>query len=228
MERTENPNETILVVDDDPEIINIMGAILSKSGYRIFSAQDGSECIEKIKTFEPNLVLLDIGMQQMDGIEICAALKNDPETKDIPIIFVTGYTDINTLKIAFDAGATDYVCKPINRIELLSRINSVLSHQKLDQVRWEREKLVGILEMAGAVCHELDQPLKAVSLDLNSIFLERPTTDEIYEFLQKFHQKIDKMGEITGKLMRITKYETRNCIRGQKISDIDKASRYSE
>ena len=115
--------------------------------------------------------------------------------------------------------------KPINRIVLLSRIKSVLSIQKLNKIRLDKEKLIGILEMAGAVCHELNQPLQSISLIFEIIMEDLSTNNEMCKRVDEISQEIERMRIIMKKLMHITKYETREYIRGQKIIDIDKASK---
>ncbi|UCD33007.1 MAG: hypothetical protein JSV38_03790, partial [Desulfobacterales bacterium] len=137
---------------------------------------------------------------------------------------LTGLPGDDTLKVAFDCGGTDYVRKPINRVELLSRIKSVLTNQRLNKIRLEKEKLIGILEMAGAVCHELNQPLQSISIIFEIIMEDLSTNTEIHKYVDEIKQEIDRMGIMMKKLMHITKYETREYIRGQKIIDIDKAS----
>lgn len=223
MEPKDDFRETILVVDDSPEVIQVTTTML-KNKYRVLTALDGSECINTMKKIKPDLILLDIDMPEMNGIEVCRILKNDPKTKDIPIMFVTGMTDDKSLKEAFDAGGTDYVCKPVNKVELLSRIKSALNSQKLNKIRLEKEKLIGVLEMAGAVCHELNQPLQAISIIFEIIMEDLSTNAKMSEHVNQISQEIDRMDIIMKKLMHITKYETREYIRGEKIIDIDKAS----
>ena len=195
MEHTNSLGKTILVVDDDPAIINIMTAILAKNGYRILIARDGSGCIEMTKKMSADLIILDIDMPQMNGIEVCTILKNDPNTKEVPIIFLTGLPGNDTLKVAFDCGGTDYVCKPINRIELLSRIKSVLNNQRLNKIRLDKEKLLSILEMAGAVCHELNQPLQSISMTFEIIMEDLSRNTEMCKYVDEISQEIDRMGK---------------------------------
>jgi CheY-like chemotaxis protein len=227
MEPANSIGETILIVDDDPTMREVITAILSKYNYQVIEAQNGLECIEMAKEGKADLIVMDVDMPQMDGIKACKILKSDPATKDIPVIFVTGFHDDDTLKVAFESGGADYVCKPITRIELLSRIKSVLEHQKLNKIRFEREKLVGVLEMAGAVCHELNQPLQALSVDLNIMTDALPGDSKISPYAEAARQHINQIGGITKRLMNITKYETREYIRGQKIIDIKASSEIS-
>ena len=116
---------TILLVDDNPVSSKVVGLILKKnSDYRTIRVSNGSTCIKKAKEIKPDLILLDIQMPGMNGIEVCKVLKMNEQTCDIPVIFVTANTDDETLEEAFESGGTDYVCKPVNKIELLARVKS--------------------------------------------------------------------------------------------------------
>ena len=130
---------TILVVDDNPVNGGILQNILDKSGYSTVSATSGAECIEAVSKFDPDLVLLDIYMPQMSGIEVCTFLRQDNRTNDMPVIFVTANTDNEVLKEAFEAGGTDYVCKPVNKVELLARVKSTLTQKKLTEMLFVEE-----------------------------------------------------------------------------------------
>jgi len=134
--------DTILVVDDSAVSSMVVSMMLKKnSEYCTVRAWDGLECIKKAKEVKPDLILLDIQMPGMNGIEVCNILKKNQRTCDIPVIFVTASTDDETLREAFGAGGTDYVRKPVNKIELLARIKSVLLHRKMEKKLMEEEKL---------------------------------------------------------------------------------------
>jgi len=215
---------SILVTDDNLVTIKLITNMLEKEGYRTFSAMNGAECIDASESLKPDLILLDISMPQMGGIEVCTILKKDQKTREIPIIFVTANRQTDVIKMAFDAGGADYILKPINRIELLARIKSVLIQKILTQKLVEKEKFSGVLEMAGAVCHELNQPIQ-VAMGYADILLTDVTEDHpLRPNLRRIKDQIKRMGELTGKLMRITKYETKHYLEGVKIIDIDKAS----
>lgn len=214
----------ILIVDDAPANLRVLVEILM-SEYEISVSTNGPEAVEiATSKNQPDLVLLDIMMPDMDGYEVCRVLRGNQQTKDIPVIFVTANTDDETLKVAFEAGGTDYVRKPVNRIELLARIQSALTQQELTKKLLEEEKLEGVLEMAGAVCHELNQPMQAISGFAQLLIMEMSEDDPQYEYASIIKNQVDKMGEITKKLMRITKYETVDYIESTKIIDINKAS----
>jgi len=109
-------------------------------------------------------------------------------------------------------------------VELLARIKSALVHQDLTKKLLEEEKLEGVLQMAGAVCHELNQPMQSISGFSQLLIMDMPEDDPKFEYLKIVKEQIDKMAEITKKLMRITKYETVDYIESTKIIDIHKAS----
>ncbi len=214
----------LLVVDDAPANIRVLVGMLTES-YEISVAVNGLEALEiAMSGTPPDLVLLDIMMPEMDGYEVCRILRKNHATRELPVIFVTGNTDDDTLKQAFEAGGTDYVRKPVNRIELLARIESALTQQELTKKLLQEEKLEGVLEMAGAVCHELNQPLQAISGFSELLMKGLGDHDPKYEYVQIIKNQIDKMGRITRKLMRITKYETCDYVESTRIIDIHKAS----
>lgn len=220
--------KNILIVDDAPANIRVLVEILI-SDYEISVATSGPEALEIIgkrretRSF-PDLILLDIMMPEMNGYEVCKRLKQNGKTKDIPVIFVTANTDDDTLREAFEAGGTDYVRKPVNRIELLARIKYALTHQELVKKLIEEQKLQGVLEMAGAVCHELNQPMQAISGFAQLLLMGMDEDDANFEYIEIIKNQVDKMGSITKKLMRITKYETKDYLESTKIIDIHKAS----
>ena len=215
---------TILIVDDSTVNIRILQSILEKSGYDTIIAMDGAECIEKSKRSGPDLVLLDITMPGMSGIEVCKVLRQDRQTKDIPIIFVTASMDDGLLLDAFESGGIDYVRKPINRVELLARIKSVLTQKRLVERLFKEEKLRGVLEIAGAVCHELNQPLQVISGISELLLMENSEDNRQYNDIRKIRDQVFRMAEITNKLMGITRYTTKDYIGKTMIFDIDKAS----
>ena len=216
---------TILLVDDNPVSSKFIDLILKKnSDYRTVNVSDGSKCIKKAKEIKPDLILLDIQMPGMNGIEVCKVLKMNQQTCDIPVIFVTANTDDETLQEAFESGGTDYVCKPVNKIELLARVKSVLLHKKLEKKLLQEEKLSGVLEMAGAICHELNQPMQVVSGYSELLMMDMEKDNMAHSYIKMVKEQTDKMGSITRKLMSITKYETQDYIEGGKIIDINKAA----
>ncbi len=219
--------KTILIVDDAPANIRALADILS-ANYEISAATSGSDALELAASPDsgaaPDLILLDIVMPAMDGYEVCRRLRSNPETKETPVVFITASTDEKTLENAFAAGGNDYVRKPVSRIELLTRIHSALTQQELARKLAAEEKLQGVLEMAGAVCHELNQPLQSITGFIQLLDLQTSRDDPRVEYIDIIKDQAERMAGITRKLMRITRYETIPYIENTKIIDIDKAT----
>ena len=124
----ENPK--ILVVDDTEENVEILNELLGEE-YDVLSALDGEFAIEIAHEDGPNLILLDIMMPDPDGFEVCRRLKEDPETENIPIIFITAKTDENSIEKAYDIGGIDYITKPFKPKELMAKVKRELKLQEL-------------------------------------------------------------------------------------------------
>ena len=131
----QNKDLRILIVDDILKNIQILGTTLRKEEYQINVAQNGLQALEVTEKVTPDLILLDVMMPELDGFETCERLKANPETRDIPIIFLTAKTATEDIVRGFELGAVDYVTKPFNTSELLSRVNTHL------QLKSAREKL---------------------------------------------------------------------------------------
>lgn len=116
----------ILVVDDNKLNICILSDILQKEGYDVYPLSDGTLVMKQVLSIQPDAILLDIIMPQIDGLDVCAALKSTDETKSIPVIMVTSITEGTVLRKAFDIGAFDYIKKPFDQIEIIARLNSAL------------------------------------------------------------------------------------------------------
>ena len=115
----------ILVVDDDPDIVEILRYNLSLAGYNVKAASNGKEAIKKAKIFIPEIILLDVMMPEMDGIETCTILKEIPSLSNTRIIFLSARNEDYTQLSAFDAGADDYISKPVKPKILLKKIASI-------------------------------------------------------------------------------------------------------
>jgi adenylate cyclase len=125
-------NSRILVVDDTPANIQALAAILKERGYQISVATNGRQALEVLGRVQPDLILLDVMMPEMDGFETCRRLKASEQWRQIPVIFLTAKTETADLVQGFELGAVDYVAKPFNAHELLARVNT---HLTIDELR---------------------------------------------------------------------------------------------
>ncbi|HIE00186.1 MAG TPA: response regulator [Thiotrichaceae bacterium] len=129
---------TILIIDDSTKNLSLLCDLLTEAGYKVLSTSDSHKAINRVKNGHPQLILLDIIMPNIDGFEVCQQLKSDPETQNIPIIFITGMTETNAQIKGFELGAVDYITKPIQGEELLVRVASHLKIHQLQQQLQER------------------------------------------------------------------------------------------
>jgi two-component system, OmpR family, alkaline phosphatase synthesis response regulator PhoP len=118
--------ETILLIDDEPDILEFLSYNLKKAGYQVETAQNGREGIEKAKQLKPSLILLDVMMPEMDGIEVCHALRNDLRKENPLIAFLTSRSEDYSQVAGFEAGGDDYLCKPIRPRLLVSKVEALL------------------------------------------------------------------------------------------------------
>ncbi len=121
----------ILVVDDEDNIRRLISYNLTMDGHQIILANNGKECLEKVKE-KPDLILLDVMMPEMNGLETCLRLKNDPQTKLIPVFMLTAKSQLNNVEKAFKAGANDYITKPFDPVNLNEQV--LLKYKKYKEI----------------------------------------------------------------------------------------------
>ena len=149
--RVEGKKPLILIVDDHGENIQLLAKLLEDVECKISAANNGIQAIQITEKVKPDLILLDIMMPELDGYETCKILKYQEDTKNIPIIFLTGKTSIEDIIKGFEVGAVDYVVKPFNSVELISRVRTHL-------------QLKTTLESQAQLIDELQKALKKVKL----------------------------------------------------------------
>jgi two-component system alkaline phosphatase synthesis response regulator PhoP len=121
----------ILVVDDNAQNLELIQAYLEDVECQTVAAHDGVEALDIVARAKPDLVLLDVMMPKMSGFEVCRRLKKDPETCDIPVIMVTALNEFGDIERGIDSGTDDFVSKPVNRLELLTRVKTMLKLKHL-------------------------------------------------------------------------------------------------
>jgi len=150
----------ILVVDDISKNLQVVGTILRNEGYHVMPATSGLQALERVSAQPPDLILLDLMMPEMDGLEVCSRLKAEPLTRQIPVIFLTASNEMEHLMKGFEAGAVDYITKPFNAPELLARVRTHLelkhARERLREMNEEKNEFMGI------AAHDLRNPLSAI------------------------------------------------------------------
>jgi DNA-binding response OmpR family regulator len=159
----------ILVIDDLPENVFMLQDRLEHEGFEVLTAYDGYTGIDKAKNELPDLILLDIMMPDITGLEVCKILANELTTKEIPIILVTAKSGAEDTKEGLEAGAFDYIKKPFNRIELLARVKSALKLSEAHKLLLLSEKRDTYLATVVTANHKIKQPLTLLSLSSAAI-----------------------------------------------------------
>jgi signal transduction histidine kinase len=159
--------DEILVVDDEPDALALLISVLTEAGYRVRPADSGSLALASVATSAPDLILLDMRMPHMDGLEACRQLKARKESSEIPVVFVSGSTDAETRVEGLALGAVDFVIKPFDRAELLARIRT---HLELSRLRSQLESQVTLrtteLERNQTALEEYKQRLQELTAGL--------------------------------------------------------------
>ncbi len=140
-----NPKQKILIVDDEPDIIELIEYNLKKEGYQVFTASNGLEAIQVAKKSLPDLIVLDIMMPKLDGIEACRQLRAMPEFKSTFMVFLTARSEEYSEISGFNVGADDYIAKPIKPRALISRINAILRRNTMTETEVENKLEIGNL-----------------------------------------------------------------------------------
>ncbi len=159
----------VLVIDDLPENVFMLQDRLEHEGYEVITAYDGKSGIEKARRDLPDLILLDVMMPDITGIEVCKSLVADKETSGIPIILVTAKSDADDTKEGLEAGAFDYIKKPFNRIELVARVKSALKLSDANKLILEVEKKNTFVATVVTANHKIKQPLTLLTLSSAAI-----------------------------------------------------------
>jgi signal transduction histidine kinase len=165
---------SILVVDDDPVVCSLMRATLQRDGFEVIEAGDGAEGCRLYKEHRPDLLLVDVIMPRMDGYQLCRELRSRPESAYVPIVVSTSLDDVPSIARAYDAGATDFIPKPVNWLVLNHRVRYILrASRAFEELRRNQERLIAAKEAAEAasrskseflanMSHELRTPLNAI------------------------------------------------------------------
>jgi len=213
---------TVLVVDDDQRNVRLMESILRGSGYQVVKAYNGEDALRLVETAPPDMLLLDVMMPRMSGFELCQKLKDRYETRLLPIIMVTALNALEDKVQALEYGADDFLSKPINKVELLAKVRSVLRvkalHDELEKNRLEIEKknqelvrMEGFKEsMMQMVVHDLKNPLASIMGNVQLIEMQSAETvnpARLKELLQRTQESARQLMRMILNILQIGRLE---------------------
>jgi CheY-like chemotaxis protein len=216
----------VLVAEDDHTSRLMLKAALEKLGYEVETAENGREAWEIMQRPDaPSLVIMDWVMPEMDGLGLCSHIRAEKTERPVYVIMLSSRQDTHDLVEGLDSGCDDYIVKPYHMEELRARVDAGRRILELQHRLIEQEKLQGVLEMAGAVCHELNQPLQSVSGWSELILMKMNKDDPNYEKFMKIREGISLIGELTRKIMGISRYRTKSYLdETSRIIDIHDSS----
>ena len=215
VEEIETHRSRVFVVDDDPLVRRLTRKILERDQLEFAGFESGEAALEALKTFSPDLILSDIMMPGIDGIEFCQRLRTLPGLEDVPVIFFTGLSDMGALAKAYDAGASDYIVKPLRQVELLSRAHHHIKDYR--RKRGAKSKIVRLnqqneskTKFLGVASHDLRNPL--VSIRGISQYLETekfgPLNDGQRELVHTIVEASEGMLSLVEDLLDVSMFES--------------------
>jgi CheY-like chemotaxis protein len=217
----------ILIAEDDPVTHNILEHLVAAWGHDPVTVEDGRAALAALADpLGPPLAILDWEMPELDGPSVCSSLRRPgavPRARYL--ILLTGRRDPADVAAGLDAGADDYVVKPFHPVELQARIRVGVRVVELQDTLRERERFQGALEMAGAVCHEFNQPLQVVRGWTELLLEDLAPDDPDCEALRGIEASVERLGYLTQKMMGLTRYRSKPYLSGQsRIIDLNAAT----
>ncbi|MBK9501580.1 MAG: hybrid sensor histidine kinase/response regulator [Leptospiraceae bacterium] len=205
----------ILIVDDTPKNIQVLGKTLHEIGYNVSIATSGSQALDSVKKESPDLILLDIQMPEMDGFEVCKILQANPDTKEIPVIFLTAVIDSEKIVKGFEIGAVDYITKPFHTAELTMRVATHIEiKQSREKIRKTNEQLKELNatkdKFFSIIAHDLKNPFNTLLGFSKLLFENAPnyTTDQIQQYAQIMNHTAKQSYALLENLMQWAKSQT--------------------
>jgi signal transduction histidine kinase len=225
--------KTILIVDDEERNIKLLKAYLSSDGYHLLEAHNGDEALRMVGGTCPDVILLDVMMPGIDGLEVCRRLKQDEKTRMIPVVIVTALQEKGHRIKAMEAGADDFLSKPVDQTELLVRVKSLLrvktyhddllnSYREIAEKNERLQELERIKEgLTHMVIHDLRNPLTAISLSLEILIAGNGNLNKSQlEATQKCQSYCRDMSQLVQSILDIHKMEEGKLIPDKQLTDM--------
>lgn len=209
-----NPSEyKILIVDDVMSNVLLLKVLLTNEKFQIATASNGRQALDQVIKEKPDLVLLDVMMPDMSGFEVSQQLKANPETAEIPIIFLTALNSMADIVKGFQVGGNDFISKPFNKEELIIRVThqiSLIAAKRIIVAQTEelRKTIIGRDKLYSVIAHDLRSPMGSIKMVLNMLILNLPSDTigpEMYELLTMANQTTEDVFSLLDNLLKWTK-----------------------
>lgn len=209
-----NPSEyKILIVDDVMLNVLLLKVLLTNEKFQIATASNGRQALDQVTKEKPDLVLLDVMMPDMSGFEVSQQLKANPETAEIPIIFLTALNSTADIVKGFQVGGNDFISKPFNKEELIIRVThqiSLIAAKRIIVAQTEelRKTIIGRDKLYSVIAHDLRSPMGSIKMVLNMLILNLPSDTigpEMYELLTMANQTTEDVFSLLDNLLKWTK-----------------------
>ncbi len=210
----------ILIVDDTPQNLQVLGTVLDKEGCRVSFATDGEQALNLVKKANPDLILLDIMMPGIDGMTVCKRLKEDEETASIPVIFLTAKTESDDVVAGFEIGAVDYITKPFKAIELMARVRTQLRLQRSIKMEIQAQQLSTVAQLAMTIAHEFNNPLAIMQGAVDLADMKKEDSDLQALQHDKVRSQIKRMKLLVDKMLALRELKEIDYAEGVKILDL--------
>lgn len=202
----------VLVVDDEEINRKLMNKILESAGLQVELAKNGLEALDRIRTFNPDLIFLDIMMPDLDGFEVCRRIKEDAVFTHIPVVMVTSLMDRQSRLRGLDAGADDFVSKPVDAEELLARCRNLVKMKAyLDEISLKNEELEKLhklkKDLTDMIVHDLRTPLTGILGNIELAMMRHPENEDIQKSLSQSEHSCDLLLKMINELLDISRME---------------------
>jgi len=220
------PKGTVLIVDDEPFTHDIIEGFLHREGYNLVFASNGVEALNCIETIKPDVILLDVMMSGVDGLEVCRRLKADERWQPIPIILVTALTSKEDLIAGFEAGANDFIRKPVNELELRARVRSMMRiKQQYDRL----ETTLSLREdLAHMIVHDIRSPLSVIAGISELLQMQNNLTPANLAHIRQIQTEVRHLDSFVNDLLMVAKMEADQPVLNRSLVDIPSLARQVE
>jgi signal transduction histidine kinase len=217
---------TLLLVDDELRVLEILEGYLTAEGYQLNFATNGPEALTQVEKVEPDVILLDVMMPKMDGFEVCRRLKADERWQHIPIILVTALGSKEDIVRGLDAGANDFIRKPMDKLELQARVRSML------RIKKQYDKLQAALQlredMAYMLVHDMKTPLNIISGYSQLLLIEGSIPGDVLKHIKRIQAQADYLNAFLQDMLIMAKMDAEQLFLALSLVDLNQLIQKAE